>query len=206
MDNTNTNQPVTSNNTSNMFSDKNGLILILLLLLLFSFLGINLLNIGGDFIQRVNVVFAPFVSRILMTFGYTTGTVIDKTADVVTDVSKTGIDIAGGAAHSLGDLFIKASSGNPSGPIDLEKTINEAVKKTVIDEPKPDTTTNPIQKPISSAKTQWCLVGEYEGRRGCIEVTDQDKCLSGQVFPTQKMCLNPTYTNNMQPSLKPVRE
>jgi len=201
----NTNQPAPTNNSSSTFSDKNGLILILLLLLLFSFLGINILNIGGDFIQRVNVVFAPFVSRILMTFGYTTGTVIDKTADVVTDVGKTGIDIAGGAAHSLGDLFIKASSGTP-GPIDLEKTINEAEKKIELEEPKPDKTTNPIQKPITSAKTQWCLVGEYEGRRGCIEITDQDKCLSGQVFPTQKMCLNPTYTNNMQPSLKPIRE
>jgi len=202
----NTNQPAPITNSSNTFSDKNGLIMILLLLLLLSFLGINILNISGDFIQRVNVVFAPVVSRILMTFGYTTGTVIDKTADVVTDVSKTGIDIAGGAAHSLGDLFIKASSGKPSDPIDLEKTINEPEKKPEKEEPKPDATTNPIQKPITSAKTQWCLVGEYEGRRGCIEVTDQDKCLSGQVFPTQKMCLNPTYTNNMHPSLKPVRE
>lgn len=202
----NANQPAPITNSSNTFSDKNGLIMILLLLLLLSFLGINILNISGDFIQRVNVVFAPVVSRILMTFGYTTGTVIDKTADVVTDVSKTGIDIAGGAAHSLGDLFIKASSGNPSDPIDLEKTINEPENKPEKEEPKPDDTTNPIQKPIASAKTQWCLVGEYEGRRGCIEVTDQDKCLSGQVFPTQKMCLNPTYTNNMHASLKPVRE
>lgn len=196
-------QPAPITNSSNTFSDKNSLIMILLLLLIFSFLGINILNISGDFIQRLNIVFAPFVSRILMTFGYTTGTVIDKTADVVTNVSKTGIDIAGGAAHSLGDLFIKASSGTPR---DFEKTINEPEKKPEKEEPHPDTTTNPIQKPISSAKIQWCLVGEYEGRRGCIEVTDQDKCLSGQVFPTQKMCLNPTYTNNMHPSLKPVPE
>jgi hypothetical protein len=204
MDNTFQQAPPPSQNASNTFSDKNGIIMILILLLIFSFLGINLLNIFGDFIQRLVTVFAPFVSRVLMTFGYTTGTVIDKTADTVADVSKTGIDIAEGAAHSLGDLFIKASKGGEPS-IDIDKTINQPDKKNE-SEPTPDATTNPIQKPITSGKSQWCLVGEYEGRRGCIEVSEQDKCLSGQVFPTQKMCLNPTYTNNMQPSLKPIPE
>ena len=203
----NTFQPAAppSNNNSNengIFSNKNSIITILVVLLIFSFLGINLLNMFGDLFQRIVYVFGPFVSKVLATFGYTTGTVLDKTTDVVTDVSKTGIDIAGGALHSISDLFIKGSEGGK--PMDLDKTVNEKDKK--FEEPKPDTTTNPIQNPISSAKTQWCLVGEYEGRRGCIEIGEQDKCLSCQVFPTQKMCLNPTYTNNMHPSLKPVRE
>lgn len=202
MDNTLESAPVTQKSSSSMFSDKNGIIMILLIILIFSFLGINLLNLFGDFVQRIVTVFAPFVSRILVTFGYTTGTVIDKTTDVVTDVSKKGIDIAGGAAHSIGDLFIRASEGGK--PTDLDTTINDSNKQS--DEPKPDKPENPIQKPIASGKKQWCLVGEYEGRRGCIEVSEQDKCLSGQVFPTQKLCLNPTYTNNMHPSLKPIPE
>jgi len=188
--------------SSGMFSDKNGIIMILVIILIFSFLGINLLTIFGDFVQRLVTVFAPFVSRVLSTFGYTTGTVIDKTTDVVTDVSKKGIDIAGGAVHSVGDLFIKASEGG--NPTDLDTTINDSNKKS--EEAKPDTTTNPIQNPIATSKTQWCLVGEYEARRGCIEINESDKCLSGQVFPTQKLCLNPTFTNNMQHSLKPIRE
>jgi len=59
-----------------------------------------------------------------------------------------------------------------------------------------DTTANPVQNPISSGKSQWCLVGEYENRRGCVEVEDANKCMSGQLFPTQQMCLNPTLTTN----------
>ena len=51
----------------------------------------------------------------------------------------------------------------------------------------------------SSKKVGWCLVGEYEGRRGCIEISDYDKCLSGKVFPSQEICMNPTQTPNMQP-------
>jgi hypothetical protein len=52
----------------------------------------------------------------------------------------------------------------------------------------------------SSKKVGWCLVGEYEGRRGCIEISDYDKCLSGKVFPSQEICMNPTQTPNMQPT------
>lgn len=191
---------------TSMFSDKNTIIAALVFLLVFSFLGINILMIFGDFIQRIAKIVGPFFTKVLATFGYTTGTVIDKTTDVVKDVSKTGIDLASGAVKDVGDLLIKASDGKQHK--DLDKTINEPTKKPTEkhDEPQPDTTKNPIQKPISSIKSRWCLVGEYEGRRGCIEISDHDKCLSGQVFPTQQMCLNPTYTNNMQPSLKPIRE
>jgi hypothetical protein len=189
-----------------MFSNKNTIITVLVFLLIFSFLGINILMIFGDVIQRLAQIVGPFFTKVLATFGYTTGTVLDKTTDVVTDASKLGIDLAGGAVKDVGDLLIKASEGKTS--IDLDKTVNEPSVKPEEkhEEPQPDTTTNPIQNPISSVKSRWCLVGEYEGRRGCIEIADSDKCLSGQVFPTQQMCLNPTYTNNMQPSLKPVPE
>jgi len=201
------NVPKTETSSSEtMFSNKNTIITILVVLLVFSFLGINILMIFGDLFQRIAQIFGPFVTKVLATFGYTTGTVIDKTTDVVVDISKKGIDIAGGASHDIGDLFLKASEGKQD--IDLDKTVNEPSKKPEEkhEQPKPDTTTNPIQKPISAVKSRWCLVGEYENRRGCIEITDSDKCLSGQVFPTQQMCLNPTFTNNMAPSLKPIPE
>jgi len=198
----------TNQEKSDMFSNKNTIIIGLIFLLVLSFLGINLLNMFGGVVQKTSELFGPVFMKLLATFGYTTGTVIDKTTDVVTDISKTGIDIAGGAAHDIGDLFKKASEGKQFNPdIDLEKSINEPKKtEEKHEEPEPDTTTNPIQNPISSVKARWCLVGEYEGRRGCIEISDHDKCLSGQVFPTQQMCLNPTYTSNMQPSLKPIPE
>ena len=65
--------------------------------------------------------------------------------------------------------------------------------------PEADTAANPVQKPISSSKSQWCLAGEYEKRKGCVEVDDANKCMSGQLFPTQQMCLNPTLTTNTPP-------
>ena len=188
--------------------NKNLLIIVLVLLLIFSFLGINILNILGNLIQTIIGIFGPLVSQILSVFGYTTGVVIDKSADIATSATKTGIDIAGGTLHSLGDLLINASQGNINQDAKL-KLDNTLVRGNLSQTPglvQPDTTTNPIQKPISSGKTNWCLVGEYQGRRGCIEVTDQNKCLSGQIFPSQQTCVNPAMFSNTNNPLKSISE
>jgi hypothetical protein len=70
-----------------------------------------------------------------------------------------------------------------------------------LNEPEPDTTTNPIQKPIASGKSNLCLVGEYQGRRGCVEIGENEKCMSGQIFPSQYTCLNPNFSQNVLPNM-----
>ena len=205
---------VDTNSSASYFPSKNALIIILLLLLIFSFLGINLLNISGGFIQTISNIFGPLVKQILSTLGYTTGTVIDKTADLVSDTSITGIQIANGTVHSIGGLLKKASQGNINeesrkqlDSVSLNQTINSASPSPSqkINEPTPNSTSSPIQSATATTTSpgnNWCLVGEYQGRRGCVELGNSDKCLSGQVFPSQKMCLNPTITNNVAEFLK----
>ena len=182
--------------TGNFFNNKNYIIIFLLILLILSFLGINMLAISGNLIQTIVNIFGPLVTQILSIFGYTAGTLIDKSAEIVTDTAKTGIDIAGGTVGSIGDLLKDASRPgvDDKAKQQLDQSIN--LSKHPNKQPEPDSTTNPIQKPITSGKSGWCLVGEYEGRRGCIQVGQEDKCLSGQVYPNQKMCLNPTLTQN----------
>lgn len=193
------------NEEESMFSGKNLIIVILSFVLILSFLGINLLQMLGDLVQTISNLVGPLFVQILSIFGYTAGTVIDKSGDVVTDVTKKGVDIAGDTVQSVADLLKDASRGNVNqkalstldGNIDkskkdLDKDINEGSKEKDI--PEPDNSVDPIQKPISSGKKMWCLVGEYQGKRGCVEVDEIGKCLSGQVFPNQKVCLNPTQT------------
>ena len=40
-------------------------------------------------------------------------------------------------------------------------------------------------------KSGWCLVGQEQGFRSCIEVNDFDKCMSGSIFPSKDICTNP---------------
>ena len=187
-----------NNSSTNSFSNKNFVIIVLVGLLVLSFLGINVFTLVGNLLQTIVNIFGPLVSQILSIFGYTAGTVIDKSTDILTTTAKTGIDIAGGTLHSVGGLLKDASKQgvDQNAKQQLDNSINSSNLR-IPPQPQPDNTENPIQKPITSNKAGWCLVGEYEGRRGCIEVSDADKCLSGQVFPEQSMCLNPTLSKNM---------
>ena len=144
-------------------------------------------------VESSTEIFRPAVSKALANLGYASGTLLDRSSDVVADASKTGIDILHGTVDSVGELLIKAS-GQGAGAA-LDKQINQP-PILAPSSPLPNATTSPIQSGGSSAKSQWCLVGEYNGARGCVNVGDQDKCLSGQVFPSQQQCLNPTLSQN----------
>jgi len=170
------------------FSDKNYIILLLVGLLILSFVGINVLDIASNLIKAITGAIQPLTSNLLSAIGYTTGTVINKTADVVSDTAKSGIDIAEGTVQDVGNLIISASGGDVTNQ-NLDASINSS-KRAKMDH-APDSTENPIQNPIVRKKGAWCLVGEYKNKRGCVEVSNANKCMSGQVFPTQKMCLNP---------------
>ena len=176
---------------------KSMIIVLLVFFLLITVLGINVLTILGNVLQNLANFFGPVLTRFLSALGYSAGTALDKVSDVTADVAKGGIDLADGAINNIGGL-LKGPGPNPSQP-PQPQTPPEPPANTPTqppEEPSPDSSENNIQKPITSEKWNWCLVGEYQNKRGCIEITDTDKCMSGQVFPSQKMCLNPTWTAN----------
>ena len=202
------------------FDLKTLIIFILVFVLVFSYLGINLVTILGESMEKLVKVVSPLITEILVFTGYSTGSVINTTADVVADTAKETIDIAEGAVQNVGNLLMDA--GNEGKSEILNKTVQQKEKNKSSHKPphgkgdehshshnhphpshadsgehgpQPDAPENTIQKPITSAKYNWCLVGEYQNKRGCMPITESDKCLSGHVFPTQKMCLNP----NMAP-------
>ena len=156
---------------------------------------------------------AYFLKPLFSDISFITGTIIDSSTDIVADASKTGIDIAEGSLDSVAHLLIKASDNEPNKEVkkvpltqvkinnersngkNIDDVINQPKPQDKLNVPKSDSTTNPIQKPITSNKVGWCLIDEYEGQRSCISVTKEDKCMSQKVYPTQKLCLNPTITN-----------
>ena len=40
-------------------------------------------------------------------------------------------------------------------------------------------------------KSGWCFIGEDRGFRSCAEVGPNDQCMSGDIFPTRDICVNP---------------
>jgi hypothetical protein len=186
--------------SSSIFSNNNIIITILVFLLVLSFLGINLLTIVGNFLQTLSNIFAPFFLNILSFLGYSTGTILNKTTDVLSNTAITGIQITDSAIKNVGNLLKESSQGNidTTSKNALDNAINSQTPPVSPPRPpEPTPSENPIQKPITSNKTSWCLVGEYKEKRGCIEIGESDKCLSGQIYPNQQMCLNPTLSPNV---------
>jgi hypothetical protein len=171
--------------------------IVLMVLIIFSLLGVNILNIFGDLLQTIVDLFGPFIKQIISLIAYTAGSILNQISNLFTVTGTAGVEIAGGTIDTVGDLLKDASAGNLPDRINLGETINQSSAQ--MQDPSTDNTTNPIQNAITSRKAQWCLVGEFEGKRGCVQVGEQDKCLSNQLYPSFQTCLNPTMTQNKHP-------
>ena len=78
--------------------------------------------------------------------------------------------------------------------ISREKQKQESVKKALEyalknQNPVADDATSSTQIPRS--KSGYCYIGEDRGFRSCIEVSQDMKCMSGDIFPTMDVCVNP---------------
>ena len=196
-----------SGNTSifaSLFSGKNLIILILVVLVILSLIGVNLLLWTGMVVGDITTTLGPAVKDFMSMLGFTAGTIIKGSANVIADTTDLGIDIAKGTTHSIGDLLINSS--NPGideskqtslseviGVPKLQQSQNNQTQKT---QPQPIQSSEPTVTPIGSQKPKagWCYIGEFSGLRGCTEVTENDKCMSGMIFASKQACLNPEKT------------
>lgn len=187
-------------NTSGPFSNKNMVIIVLLVLLILSFIGINLLTLSGTVLSNIAEPLGPFIKNVLSLIGFTTGTIINNSADLVANTADVGIDIAKGTTHSIGDLLINTSNIgiDNSKQISLSEVIGipniNVVSSSNHTSPQPVQSSDPTVAPISTqkAKAGWCYVGDDSNGRGCVEMSEHNKCMSGQIFVSQSECLNPS--------------
>jgi hypothetical protein len=67
--------------------------------------------------------------------------------------------------------------------------VNTTTKTNTDDNYEEDSSSSNIQK--GSGKRGWCFIGEDRGIRACAKVGLNDKCMSGDIFPTSEICVNP---------------
>jgi hypothetical protein len=69
--------------------------------------------------------------------------------------------------------------------------LDKAIRNYSGPSPLPDDSTSRTQK-HQSGKAGYCYIGEDRGFRSCIKVEAGDKCMSGEVYNTNEICMNPT--------------
>ena len=90
------------------------------------------------------------------------------------------------------------ASAIDSGVDAVDKAAGEksAVPSMKIDDPYLDATEHsPDIVPddtLNQSKTRYCFIGTANGVRSCARVSKGTKCMSGEIFPSLNVCINPS--------------
>lgn len=186
---------------------KTNIVRYLLIIVVLGFLGINLFSYLGNVVEYLKSIFGPAFNTVLSFFGFAAGetakTAIDVASkgtklgvDVASKGTKLGVDVAAGTLTTGINVLQGTLDGNAvrnnidSGTKTLGKALENA-ERNINREIVPD---GPIDRKPSSkieGNLGFCYIGEYKGFRSCASITESDKCLSGDIFPTRDICINP---------------
>jgi len=161
--------------------------------------------------------FTGWVESVLTWIGYSTGETVKTTASVGAAGLKGGADVASGVVTGSVNILEKglnltpqekiraqnqkqaqatALNPPPLNPEDVETSENNVLStglanlKKLAPMPSPDDATSVTQSGGRS-KSGYCYIGEDRGFRSCISVGENDQCMSGDIFPTMDICINP---------------
>lgn len=153
---------------------------ILIFLLVLSLLGFNIYA----YLAKGTMSFLEFFQNtIYRIFG-----LFSQTVSVATEGASASLEVA-----DVGLENIKKSVELPGEEVDGEK---ELLQEREDSEVNPLTnkreTGEDYEASEATSKVGWCFVGEDRGYRSCAEVGAADKCMSGNIFPSKEICVNPS--------------
>tara|TARA_Y100000389_G_scaffold204573_1_gene258063 strand:+ start:9651 stop:10334 length:684 start_codon:yes stop_codon:yes gene_type:complete len=170
----------------------------ILIILILAFLGFNIFTALGDATDKTTGILGTLLEKI----GYGAGETVKQTVNTVARGAKLGVNVAAGSVDDAVDLIEKGVGVKnvkfnriDNKNISTEKAIKNAQKNksNLNTAPEPDDAMSSTQK--SQNKAGYCYIGEDRGFRSCIKVGEGDKCMSGEIFPSQDICINPNLRN-----------
>lgn len=176
----------------------------ILIVLILAFLGFNIFVYLAQGTQAVADIFGPLVKTVF-------GTTLAVTGEVV-DVSAEGAKkVVGGTANVIEKGLTAIQDITPNASVASSKVKGEPVSQQSNVKNQDQSTLN---KALNTARTQqhdkkdyqayeastsvhsagksgWCYIGQDRGFRSCAQVGENDACMSGDIFPTHEICMNP---------------
>ncbi len=168
------------------FSWKTWIIIILLLALL----GINVFAFLAKGTQDIATIFRNIFGPLLGYFGYQTLEVAKETVETSAEGTKAGVDVVSDTVVGTIDTIQDAHMPDDERwqKDTLAKALDTQQRQSQQHEVLPDDSRSSVQ---TTGKQGWCYIGEDDGVRTCSQIGVNDTCMSGDVFPTQSVCVNP---------------
>jgi len=169
-----------------------------LIILILALLGFNIFvylakgtqgasNILKEFLKYFGLVSSEVVSNTALG----TKTLVDTTTDAVIRGSN---NVKGSLAnsgtpiqHAIPQQQQQQQQERQPGDLTLNKS---KITQNSTKEYQADDTNSNIQK--GPSKSGYCYIGEDRGFRSCVYVNESDQCMSGDIFPTNEICVNPS--------------
>lgn len=201
----NNNSIETSNSSTGVFSGlaSVGLTTWLIILLILTFLGFNIFVYLAKGTQDITSFFTPILQQIYSLISRITG----QTVNVSAEGAKA---VVGGTANAINAGLTSVQNvvpNNASSSVQTQSvqntiqqpdimannTLNKALNSKNLQEQNNEYQANEAPSSIggSSGKAGWCYIGEEKGFRSCAQVGVNDECMSGDIFPSQEICVNP---------------
>ena len=155
-----------------------------MILLLISFLGVNLFNAAGNFSDFLNKLVEPFMKL----FYYLIGRPVLAVGKQIGESSVRGTRVAVENTSDVVSGGLKEIEKRLDTNADAANGVSEISAKNFI----PEADTVDVKQRVSSGKKGYCYLGTDRGYRSCVEVNEADTCMSGDIFPTMDVCINPS--------------
>ena len=184
----------------------------LVVVIVLAILGFNIFYYLAEGMQGIHNLFAPILGYFGNTTANTTKQAVNTSAigvaggaavtantinsgiNTIQRESGSPIDMNQGIQNAVNPL---ASAMNTPGAMNTGGTTSIADNNTFTanlqpplpQDIEPDHATSSVQSSFN--KQGWCYIGEEQGNRSCAYVGVNDKCMSGDIFPTHEICVNP---------------
>ena len=172
-------------------------IIIIILFLVFAVLN----SISGS-----NLTLGMLIDNLLHFVGISAGEITKQTVDAstkgVVDVAES---IKKGTDSAVSKLEGRVDSKEPKRDkvkYSDKRAIKKALKHAESRKKNVPVADDNSSSSINRERTQagYCYVGQQAGIRSCVEVGPNDLCMSGDIFPTQDICINPNLRLGGLPS------
>ena len=137
------------------------------------------------------IIFALLTGKAVSATAQGGKDVVDASAGVI-DAGLTGVqsltsDITNGQSGSINSSGLSPAQKQK---ISLEQTLNSSTAQKQQKKPyESDDSNSEIQV---LGKSGWCYVGTDRHVRSCAQVGVNDTCMSGDIFPSNEICMNPS--------------
>jgi hypothetical protein len=179
----------------------------IVIILILAFLGFNIFVYLAKGTQDITNFFGPLTEKIFGTTAAVTGQAVDVTAEgakaVVAGTAgaiNTGLTAVQDITPNQAPSSIKSQSvqntlqqPDTAANNSLNKALNSSKGQTQTQgqSQSDDYQANEASSSFNTGKAGWCYIGEDRGFRTCSQVGVNDECMSGDIFPSQEICVNP---------------